>query len=118
MRWKYNLEDLIRFFQRQMKDNFVVIEALANLYEFEYIADEEKIKLYLETLRKYGLFETDYNGDKENYLLKHRQIPLPEDPPKIPEEDIVWESFDQSYQMELYNVRLINGVVEFRSIMN
>lgn len=118
MKWRYYLEDLVRFFQRQMKDKFVVIEALVNLYEFELIADEEKIKLYLETLRKYGLYEIGYKGPKEKFFESHREIPLPEDPPKLPEEEIVWEHFETPVQMEYYNVTMINGVVEFRSIMN
>lgn len=118
MRWMYNLEHIIRFFQRQAKDKYAVIEALVHLREFPWIADEEKLKIYVETLRKYGLYDQDYDGPKDNFLESHRAIPIPEDPRPKPEDDIVWEDVIGDFQQEFYNVRLLSGVKMFSSIMN
>lgn len=113
----YPLKDLIQFWQRQAKDNFCVIEAIVNLIEYksENLPDSEKEKIILETLRKYGLFEISYNGDRSSFLEKITPIPEPE---TNPEEEIQWEDFSHEIQIELYNIRLLNTVVEFKSFMN
>lgn len=113
----YTLKDLIQFWQRQNKDSFCVIEAIVNLIEYksENLPDSEKEKIIIETLRKYGLFEIGYDGDRSNFLEKITPIPKPA---TKPEEDIQWEHFSYEIQIELYNIRLLNTVVEFKSFMN
>lgn len=112
----YELKDILLFWRRQAKDNFSVIEAIVNLIEYrsENLPDSEKDKVILETLRKYGLFEIGYEGDR-NYL--ERITPIPQ-PASRPEEDIQWEHNILEAQLELYNIRLLNAVVEFQSFMN
>lgn len=112
----YFLKDILAFFQRQVKDKYVVIEATVNLIEFksDFLPEEEKEKIILETLRKYGLFESDFDGDR-NFLQNITPIPEPE---KKPEEEIVWEQKAFETQIELYNIRLLNAVVEFKNFMN
>lgn len=112
----YLLKDILLFWQRQAKDNFSVIEAIVNLIEFksENLPDSEKDTVILETLRKYGLFEIGYEGER-NFL--ERITPIPE-PISKPEEDIQWEHNVFEAQLEFYNIRLLNTVVEFRSFMN
>ena len=114
----YNLKSLLLFWQRQMDDEFRVIQALVDLFEFEKMADEEKLKVYLETLRKYGLYENSYKGKRGDFKMKSREFFLPEDPVKKLEDDIAWLQHSQEIYVECYNVRLMNAVVEFRSIMN
>lgn len=101
-----------------MDDEFRVIQALVNLFEFEKMADEEKLKVYLQTLREYGLYENGYNGKKGDFKQKTREVFLPEDPVKKLEDDIVWHQQSLEVYIEYYNVSLMNAVVEFRSIMN
>jgi hypothetical protein len=112
----YFLKDILAFFQRQVKGKYVVIEAIVNLIEFksDFLSESEKEKVILETLRKYGLFEGDYEGDR-TYLENITPIPEQE---KKPEEEIVWEKKAFETQIELYNIRLLNGVVEFKNFMN
>lgn len=112
----YELKDILLFWQRQAKDNFSVIEAIVNLIEYKSknLPDSEKDKVILDTLRKYGLFEIGYEGER-NFL--ERKSPIPE-PATKPEEDIQWELHSYEAQMELYNIRLLNAVVEFINFMN
>lgn len=113
----YILKDILLFWQRQAKDDFSVVEAIVNLieYESENLPDSEKEKIIIETLRKYGLFEIGYDGDRSRFL---ERITLISEPAKKPEEDIQWEHEPYEVQIELYNIRLLNAVVEFRSFMN
>lgn len=113
----YILKDILLFWQRQVKDNYSVIEAITNLIEYksENLPESEKEKIILETLRKYGLFEIGYNGDRSSFLEKITPIPKPA---TKPEEDIQWEQNPYETQIELYNIRLLNAVVEFRNFMN
>jgi len=117
MNESYLLKDLIAFWQRQMKDDFHVIEALVNLVEYqsENLPDSEKGKVILETLRKYGLFEIGYRGDRTNFLKYI--TPIPESESK-PEESIDWERKSVETKMELYNIRLLNATIEFINFMN
>jgi hypothetical protein len=101
-----------------MQDEFKVIEALANLVECPGISDEEKVKVMVETLQRYGLFEIGFSGDRNSYLRKARNQTLPEDPPKKVEDDIEWHPNGVEVPMELYNIRLMNAVVQFDNIMN
>lgn len=112
----YSLDDILFFWQRQVKDNFSVIEAIVNLIEYksENLPDSEKDKIILDTLRKYGLFEIGYEGDR-NFL--HQITPIPQ-PASRPEEDIQWEHSTFEAQLEVYNIKLLNAVVEFQSFMN
>ena len=111
----YLLKDLIAFWQ--MKDSIHVIEAVVNLiaYQSENLHNSQKEKIILETLRKYGLFEIGYKGDRSNFL--ERITPIPEPEPK-PEENVEWGHHVQETQLEQYNIRLLNSVIEFVNFMN
>lgn len=114
----YTLNDIMLFLQRQMMDNFNVIEALVNLMDFEYLSDEEKRKEIVETLQRYGLYEIGYKGNRD-FLNKSRKTPLPEDTIPKPEDDIDWNKRNKiEVPMELYNIRLLNAVVQFENIIN
>lgn len=116
MNWTYRFNDLLLFLQRQAKDNFRVIEAIVNLIEYksENLPESKKEEIILETLRLYGLFEIGYDGDM-SFLERITTIP---EPKTKPEEDIQWEHHTYEAQYELYNIRLLNTIVEFKSFMN
>ena len=113
----YKLQDLLLFFMRQSKDSFCVIHAIINLvaYESENLPNSKKENIIRETLRKYGLFEIGYKGDRSNFL--ERITPIPEPEPK-PEENVEWGHHVQETQLEQYNIRVLNGVIEFVNFMN
>lgn len=116
MNKKYTLKDLVLFWQRQTRDSYCVIEAIINLIEYdsETLTDDKKTKIIIDTLRKYGLFEVGYKGDR-NFSEK-REIYFHEEP--IPEEKVDWDQNVQDVQIELYNIELLNTIVEFQEFMN
>ena len=117
----YTLDDLLKFWQRQMDDEFKVIEAIVNTWEYktERLTKEQKLEIILQTLRDYGLYEIGYKGDR-NFILKQksREIPLPEDHIPNPGDEVNYHPNGIEVPMELYNIRLLNHLVQFQNIMN
>ncbi|MCB9188047.1 MAG: hypothetical protein H6599_02075 [Flavobacteriales bacterium] len=116
----YELKDLLLFWQRQMKDGFRVIEALVNLLEVKQISEEEKHKVILETLQRYGLFEVGYDGDRDNFLQGQSEIVdsvmnLTED-----NDEIQWSKSpgDITVPMEIYVLKVLTGKATFTVILN
>lgn len=119
MKETYILKDLLLFWQMQAKDNFAVIEALVNLieYESENLSEENKKEVILSTLRKYGLYEIGYKGER-NFQERSRKVDLKEDKPKTPESEMEWNNLEFIVPIDLYNIRLLNVAVEFESYLN
>jgi hypothetical protein len=116
----FTLEDLLMFWQRQMKDGFRVIEALVNLIEYPNLTDEQKHEVILETLHKYGLYEIDYEGERGDFLIGQSEavdtmFEVDDDSEKIKEDKKPGET---QYQVEIYSIKLMNGRTSFTFVLN
>lgn len=114
----YTLEELLKFFQRQSTQNYVVIEAIVNLIEYksDNLPDDKKPQIIIDTLRKYGLYEEDFEGER-TFNADTPKINLPEEPTK-PESKTDWFAPKFTAQLEQYNIRVLNGIAKFESFMN
>lgn len=70
----YKLTDLLLFWERQKLDDFRVLEAIVHLKQFDKLPEEKKKEIIIDTLRKYGLFETDFEGDRNDFIQKQSDI--------------------------------------------
>lgn len=114
----YSLRELLRFFQRQQRSDYEVIDALVNLidYKSENLPEEKKPQIIVDTLRKYGLYEVGFEGQK-TFKEDVPKIKLPEEPVKS-EGKRDWFGPSFIAQLEQYNVRILNGIAKFESFMN
>lgn len=116
MKKTYEILDLLEFWRRQTRDNYRVIEAIVNLIEYqtENLTDAQKMQVIVDTLRKYGLFEIEYDGDrtfeKMEYIIPDR--------PKESELDVVWEQKPFECQMEIFYIKILNTRAEFTVFLN
>lgn len=114
----YSLRELVKFFQRQEKDGYIVIEAIANLinYKSENLPEDKKPQIVVDTLRKWGLYEVGFEGEKK-FKENEPKLKLPEEPEK-PESKPDWFGPTFTAQLEQYNVRILNCIAKFESFMN
>lgn len=119
MKQTYLLSDLISFWQRQMKEEFNVIQALVNLVEFEssHLPKEEKEKIIIETLRKYGLFEIEYKGDK-SFKISNNNLSDTIELYENSKAEFEWYRNELSASLEIYIINILNAKIEFTSFMN
>lgn len=116
MKKTYTILDLLEFWRRQARENYNVIEAIVNLVEYQTksLTDAQKMQVIIDTLRKYGLFEIEYDGDrtfeKMEYIIPDR--------PKESELDVVWEQKPFEVQMEIFYIRILNTTAEFTVFLN
>ena len=113
---KYSIDDILQFFQRQMHDEFRVIEAIVNLIEYDN--DEmDKHEVIIDTLRRYGLFEEGYEGPR-NFIDKSRSAIVEEFDDDSPEASFEWIKDEAMIPIELYNITLLNRTVMFQNFLN
>lgn len=113
----YSMRELLKFFQRQHRDNYEVIEAVVNLmdYKSKNLPEERKPQIILNTFRKHGLYEIGFEGEKT--FRDAAKIKLPEEP-ELPEGKVDWFGFEFKTQLEQYNIRVLNCTVKFESFMS
>jgi hypothetical protein len=116
MKRTYTILELIEFWRRQSKENYKVIEAIVNLVEFqtEHLSDAEKMQVIIDTLRKFGLFEIEYDGDRS---FESKEFIIPEKPEES-QKDISWEKKPFEVQIEIYYIQILDKIVEFAVYMN
>lgn len=116
MKKTYEILDLLEFWRRQTRDNYRVIEAIVNLIEYqtENLTDAQKMQVIIDTLRKYGLFEIEYEGDR-SYNQKDLST---DDKPKEGELDVVWEQKPFECQLEIFYIKILNTRAEFTVFLN
>lgn len=114
----YSLRELLKFLQRQDKDDYIVIEAIVNLIEYksDNLPDSEKPEIIVETFRKYGLYEVGFEG-KKKFVEDAPKLKLPEEP-VLPESKENWFGNEFIAQLEQYNIQVLNTTVKFESFMN
>lgn len=114
----YSLRELLKFFQRQHNEDYVVIEAVVNLigYQSRNLPEEKKPQIILNTLRRHGLYEIGFEGEK-TFREDAQKIKLPEET-KLPESNVDWFGFGFTTQLEEYNIRVLNCTVKFESFMS
>lgn len=114
----YSLRELVKFFQRQERDGYVVLEAIVNLIEYksDNLPEEKKPQIIIDTLRKYGLYEVGFEGEK-TFVEDAPKLTLPEEQ-ELPDSKKDWFKPSFSTQLEQYNIRVLNCIAKFESFMN
>lgn len=105
---------MIEFWQRQMKMDFAVIEALVNLIEFSGIEDEKKKDIILGVLRGHGLFEIGYKEDR-TFIIEDKQLPVVEVEFLNP-----FDFSERGFEViiEVFHIRILNSNIQFSMILN
>lgn len=118
MNYYYSMRELIKFFQRQHTEGYIVIEAVVNLIDYKSLnlPEEKKPQIILDTFRKYGLYEVGFEGEK-TFREDAPKIKFPEES-ELPESKVDWFGFEFTTQLEEYNIRVLNGTVKFESFMS
>lgn len=114
MKKTYTLEDLIDFFQRQMKMDFAVIEALVNLTEYPGIDPDKKHEEIVKILHNHGLFEIGYKEDR-TFIIENKQLPIVEVEFLNP-----YDFSERGFEviLEFFNIKILNANIQFSMILN
>lgn len=114
MKNTYTLEDLMDFFQRQMRMEFGVIEAIVNLTEYPLIDPDKKHEEIIKILRNHGLFEIGYKEDR-TFIIEDKQLPVVEVEFLNP-----YDFSERGFEVviEFFNIRILNSSIQFSMILN
>lgn len=114
MKETYTLKDMIEFWQRQMKMDFAVIEAIVNLIEFSGIENDKKEDIIKELLRNHGLFEIGYKEDR-TFIIEDKQLPVVEVEFLNP-----FDFSERGFEViiEVFHIRILNSSIQFSMILN
>lgn len=114
MKETYTLKDILEFWQRQMKMDFAVIEALVNLIEYPKIDPDKKHEEIIKILRNHGLFEIGYKEDR-TFIIENKQLPIVEVEFLNP-----FDFSERGFEViiEFFNIRILNANIQFSMILN
>lgn len=114
MKETYLLKDLIEFWQRQMKMEFGVIEAIVNLVEYSGIDQDKKQEEIIKILRNHGLFEVGYKEDR-TFIIENKQLPIVEVEFLNP-----FDFSERGFEViiEVFNINILNANIQFSMILN
>lgn len=114
MKETYTLKDMIEFWQRQMKMDFAVIEAIINLIEFSGIENDKKEDIIKELLHNQGLFEIGYKEDR-TFIIEDKQLPVVEVEFLNP-----FDFSERGFEViiEVFHIRILNSNIQFSMILN
>jgi hypothetical protein len=105
---RYFLNTLIFFLKTQQDIHFKGIEQVLRIIDHKRYSDAKKQELIIDTLRYYGLNETDYRNGEFGF---GESIPLPETPTNNVE-DII------QLVTQTFHLKLLNGVLELAVAVN
>ena len=114
MKETYLLKDLIEFWQRQMKMEFGVIEAIVNLVEYPGIDPDKKQEEIIKILRNHCLFEIGYKEDR-TFIIENKQHPIVEVEFLNP-----FDFSERGFEViiEVFHIKILNANIQFSMILN
>lgn len=114
MKETYTLKDILEFWQRQMKMDFAVIEALVNLIEYPEIDPDKKHEEIIKILRNHGLFEVGYKEDR-TFIIENKQLPIVEVEFLNP-----FDFSERGFEViiEVFHIKILNANIQFSMILN
>lgn len=114
MKETYSLNDILRFWQRQMQLDYAVIEAIVNLMQRRDIEYAKKHETIITILRNHGLFETGYTG-KKIFLIENKQLPVVEVEFLNP-----YDFSERGFEViiEVFHIKILNANIQFSTILN
>lgn len=115
MKTTYTLKDIIRFWQRQMVFGFPVIEAIVNLIEYKRIKDVDKSEIIVDLLRRHGLYEVGYTGDKSfTQQSKNSEFVVEQ----FDNNEISWHYRSNEFAVEVIDILIMNAKIELCIVLN
>lgn len=112
----YKISDLLKFLKSQSSENLYVIDAIVNLvnYKTDRITDAQKLSVIIDTLRKFDLFEIEYDGD-ESFKKRVFRIPKRQ---QGRDTKMTWEQLQIELLQEKFSIQMLNENVDFKVFLN
>ncbi|MCF8417020.1 MAG: hypothetical protein K9G40_12305 [Crocinitomicaceae bacterium] len=100
----------------QSTENFYVVDAIVNLvnYKTDRITNAQKLSAIIDTLRKFDLFEIEYDGDR-SFEKRFFRIPKRQ---QGRDTKMTWEQLQLELQQEKFSIQMLNENVEFKVFLN
>ena len=111
----YTLKNIIHFWQRQMQNGYPVIYAIINLVEYKRIKDVDKPAIIIDLLRRQGLFEVGYTGDKTFTQQGKDSESVVE---QFDNEEISWGYRSNEFAVEIIDINILNAKIELCIVLN